>query len=323
MNELITIIINVYNGEKFIRKCLDCIINQTYQNLEILVINDGSEDNTLKILKEYKDSRIKIITTKNLGLSMSRNIGIDNARGKYLYFIDVDDFICLDTIEYLYKLIKKYNVKMASCRPIDVFDYNINLTNKKEKIEILNSEEMLKKVLLSIDRAVTIWNKLIDKSLFNDIRFENRLMNDITVTYKLMIICDKVALSNQIKYYYLRHKKAITANEAKNIDRSIDKYNASLKRYNYIKNIYPNLKENDIGMIRVITMLYLLNNSKLEKYLDEQKALKLFKKLFCLKIFICKISFKEKIKILLLRINPKLCKYINRKYQLKHQKYKM
>ena len=80
MNELISVIINTYNGEKFISKCLESVINQTYNNLEILIINDGSTDNTLKICEEYNDSRIRIITTENMGLSFSRNVGIENAK---------------------------------------------------------------------------------------------------------------------------------------------------------------------------------------------------------------------------------------------------
>ena len=83
MKDLITVIINVYNGEKYIKKCLDSVIKQTYKNLEILIINDGSTDKTLNILKKYKDSRIRIINQDNIGLSLSRNVGIDNAKGKY------------------------------------------------------------------------------------------------------------------------------------------------------------------------------------------------------------------------------------------------
>ena len=136
MKDLITVIINVYNGEKFINKCLDSIINQTYKNLEILVINDGSTDNTLSIIKTYKDKRIKLITTKNQGLSLSRNIGIESAKGDYLYFIDVDDFIEPDTIEYLYNLNKNNNTLISTCKSIDVYDYNILVKNKNEKIDI-------------------------------------------------------------------------------------------------------------------------------------------------------------------------------------------
>ena len=86
MNELITVIINVYNGEKYIKSCLESIINQTYKNIEILIINDGSTDNTLNICKSYKDSRIRIINQKNMGLALARNVGIDNAMRKVFVF---------------------------------------------------------------------------------------------------------------------------------------------------------------------------------------------------------------------------------------------
>ena len=323
MKELITVIINVYNGEKFINKCLDCIINQTYRNLEILIINDGSTDNTLNIIKKYNDKRIRVISTENKGLSLSRNVGIENAKGDYLYFIDVDDFIELDTIEYLYNLNKKNNTLISTCKCIDVYDYNVNIKNENEKVLIITSKDMLKKILLSTDRTVCIWNKLIHKSLFNNIKFENRIINDVVVTYKLALEVNKISYSNQIKYYYLRHRNATTATQSKNTKRSIDKYNVSIERYNYIKNIYPKFKENNIGMIRVILMLYLNDDKELDNFLEVQNAMKLFKKLFTLKILFCNISFNEKIKIILFRINPKLCRYINRKYKSKIAKYKM
>lgn len=320
---MVSVIINVYNGEKFIKKCLDCIINQTYKNLEILVVNDGSTDNTLNIINSYKDKRIRVITTENKGLSLSRNIGIDNAKGEYLYFIDVDDFIELDTIEYLYNLIKKYNTKMSSCRPVDVFDYNVNIINKKEEIKVMTTEEMLKMLLLGKARVGTIWNKLIHKSLFNDIRFEDRIVNDVTVTHKLIIKSKIIAYSNQIKYYYLRHRNSITGKEMKNTARSIDVYKTQVERYEYIKRLYPNLKENDICLIRIFVILFCRDDDKLQEFLKKENAMKLFKKVFTFKVFFCDIKFKEKVKIFLFTINPKLCRFIDIKYKSSNYKYKM
>ena len=315
MNELISIIINVYNGEKFIAKCLDSIINQTYKNLEILIINDGSTDNTLSICQSYKDERIRIITTENFGLSKSRNIGIENAKGDYFYFIDVDDFVENDVIEYLYTLCKKYNTKISTCKPIDIYNYNVKIKNKKEKVEVISNYEMLKKVLLSEDRAVCIWNKLIKREIFNNIRFEDRIINDITVTYKLVLLADKIAYSNQIKYYYLRHKASTTISKKHDANRLIDKYNVCFERYNYLRNIYGDFTENNIGMLRIIPMLYVDGDKKLRDYLDSKSAIELFKKLFSFKILTCKLKFGEKIKIILFRINPKLDSIIYIKYQ--------
>ena len=323
MKDLVTVIINVYNGEKFINKCLDSIINQTYKDLEILIINDGSTDNTLNIIKKYKDKRIRVISTENKGLSLSRNVGIDNAFGEYLYFIDVDDYIELDTIEYLYNMCKKYNVLYSSCKPIDVFDYNVKITNPNKEVKIYTSEEMLKIMLLGKDRTGTIWNKLLHKSLFNNIRFEDRIVNDVTVTHKLMIVAKKIAYGNQIKYYYLRHRNSITGREIKNTNRSIDTYKTLVERYYYLKKLYPNMKENEICLIRIFVILFCRDDDKLQEFLKEQKVKKFFKKIFTFKVFTCDIKRKEKIKIFLFLISPKLCKFIDKKYKSSNYKYKM
>ena len=260
MGELISVIINVYNGEKFIKKCLDCIINQTYKNLEILIINDGSTDKTLSICEEYKDERIRIINQENIGLALARNVGIDNASGEYVYFIDVDDWIEKDVIEYFYILCKKYNTKIATCRPIDVYDYNIIVNNKKEKVKVISDVEMLKKILFDIDRGTAIWNKLMKRELFENLRFEDKIINDVRFTYKIIINAKKIAYSNQIKYFYLRHEQSVTSVRKNDLARLIDLYETIIERYNYIKNIYPEFKENEIGLIRMIFILYIRNN---------------------------------------------------------------
>ena len=100
----ISVVIPVYGVEKYIRQCLESIINQTYKNLEIIVVNDGTKDNSMKIVEEYlSDERIKIINKQNGGLSSARNRGMEEATGKYIFFVDSDDWIELNTIEILVK----------------------------------------------------------------------------------------------------------------------------------------------------------------------------------------------------------------------------
>lgn len=108
-DELISIVVPVYNVEKYLRRCLDSLINQTYKNIEIILVNDGSTDNSLEICKEYaqNDSRIKIISKKNEGLGMARNTGIDNASGQYICFFDSDDFVEISAVEKLHNVIVK------------------------------------------------------------------------------------------------------------------------------------------------------------------------------------------------------------------------
>lgn len=322
MEELITVIINVYNGEKFIKKCLENIINQTYKNLEILVVNDGSTDNTLSICQEIKDNRIRIINQENKGLSLSRNVGIDNAKGEYLFFIDVDDWIDEDTIEYLYKLCKENNAEMSTCRSIEVYndkDYKKNnKINNIEKINILSQEEMLKKVLVSKESEVAIWNKLIKKELFKDVRFEKRIANDVVVTYKLVINAKNIVFSNFIKYYYFKHNTSITFKNKP--DRAIDLYKATLERYEYVKKIYPNMMENNVGVF--IRGMYTFFNEKeeVQEYWKKNKCLKQLRSLFDFRIYFSKIGIGLKVKITLFLIAPKLYRKIRKKHYCKKEK---
>lgn len=309
MNELISIIINVYNCEKYIEKCVQSVINQTYKNIEIIIVNDGSTDNTLNLCKKFDDERIKIINQENKGLSLSRNVGIENAKGKYLYFVDADDFIENDVIEYLYNLIKEHNVLISTCNTLDIYNYDFVVKNKKENIEIVSDKEMIRDILFSKNRAGVIWNKLIDRELFENIKFENRIINDVVVVYKILLLAKKIVVSNQIKYYYLRHKESITG---KNRDeRLIDLYKGSIERFYYIKNIYPEFLENEIGLCLII--IYIYTQNKVNDFLKKENAIGLFNKIYSLKFFISSVDINIKIKLFLFRISPKIYKFLYEK----------
>lgn len=325
MNDLISVIINTNNTSKFINKCMDSVINQTYKNLEILIIDNDSEDDTLKICEKYakKDKRIKIIKTKKVWLSVGRNIGIENSNGKYLYFVDSDDFIDTDTIEYLYNLINKYNVKISTCCSYTIYDYNVKKEDIPEKVKIIDSKEMLKKVLLLKDKAGNTWNKLMDKSLFDNYRFEDRIINDMNLMHKIYIEAGNIAFSNQKKYFYLLNESSVTVKEGENSPRLIDKYEVSIDRYNYIKKYYPKMIENDIYLISNTISLYLYDNKEVNEYLDKNNAYKLIKEMFDLKVLFYPFKLKRKIMIILFFINKKLCIKINKKYNNKKNKIKL
>lgn len=312
MNDLISVIVNVYNGEKFIKKCLDSIVNQTYKNLEIIIVNDGSTDSTLSICNSYSDDRIRIITTQNQGLGLSRNTGIENANGEYLYFVDADDFIEPDAVEYLYKLIRTYNKKIATCETLKIYDYNFTKKNKKEEICIKDAKEMIKEILLSIGYAGTTWNKLYHKSIFNSIRFEDRIINDVAVTYKTYIESKEIIFSNQYKYYYLRRKESLSGTRAR--VRQIDMYKACIERYNYIKNIYPDFLYNELGLLLMIYNIYYNDYNKIADFYKEAKIKKKYDEIFSLKLLKCKLLFNAKIKLILFRISPRLSWLIAKTY---------
>ena len=116
--DLISVIVPVYNVENYLKRCLDSIINQTYQNIEIILIDDGSTDNSGNLCEDYKkiDNRIKVVHKTNGGLSDARNTGIKKAKGKYITFVDSDDYVEYDYVEYLYNLIKKYDTNISFCK---------------------------------------------------------------------------------------------------------------------------------------------------------------------------------------------------------------
>ena len=196
---LITIIVPVYNTKDYLRDCLKSLKNQTYKNLEILLIDDGSTDGSPSILKKYKelDSRAKVILKKNGGLSSARNVGLDHAKGKYIFFLDSDDYLELDAIEYLFKLIQKTKSPISICshyekRPPkeNLKDFNRNhLETKKLSVEVA-----LKQMLNEQGFMLSAWGKLYSATIFKKtksyerIRFpENVLHEDVGTTYKTFL----------------------------------------------------------------------------------------------------------------------------------------
>ena len=223
-----------------------------------------------------------------------------------MYFIDSDDFIELDTIEYLYNLCKKYKTDFATCRSVDINDYNYSAKKSSEKVKIISNKEMLEKILLWDNRAEAIWNKLIKKELYDNLRMEDRIITDIAFTYKLPLKTNEIVYSNQIKYYYLKHNDSISIKGREDLNRSIDLYSVILERYEIIKKIYPDFYINEMGVDFVIARLYLRKNPEIIAFLDKNKAINLYKKLFTFKIVFCKhLKFREKIKLILFRVNAR------------------
>lgn len=213
--ELISVIVPVYNVEKYLSNCIESIINQSYKNLEIILIDDGSTDNCGKICDQYsrKDKRIRVIHKENGGLSDARNIGIDNAKGNYITFVDSDDDLDKDFVEYLFTLLKKYNANISIC-PLFVKRKDTIVKPAYNKIEkILTKKECIIKLLCDDEISVSACSKLYKKSLFKNIKFPlNKLCEDNGTTYKTILLCDKIAFGNIPKYnYYVRQNSIMTS----------------------------------------------------------------------------------------------------------------
>ena len=240
--EKISVIVPIYNVEKYLNRCIDSIINQTYENLEIILVDDGSPDDCGKICDEYAklDKRIKVIHKKNGGLSDARNAGIDVSKGKYLTFIDSDDYIDLDYVEFLYNLIKKFKTKMSICIERIYYENGTILSKENDREVVLNQKEVLEKMLYQDEINVSTWAKMYDRSLFKKIKFpKGKIFEDAFTTYKLVMECDKVAVNVKCKYNYMIRKGSIlTADFNLNKLLLIDAYQQMTRD---VLKIYPDL----------------------------------------------------------------------------------
>lgn len=217
LNDVISIVVPIYKVEKYLEKCIDSIINQDYKNLEIILVDDGSPDRCPQTCDEYanKDERIKVIHKENGGLSDARNAGIKVATGKYIAFIDSDDYVTENYISTLLYTIKKYDADISACNYIKLYeDSGIEKVKPKtnEDLVMTNIEAMKDLFTLPNNSDVVAWNKLYKTSLFtqNNIEFpKGKLHEDNFTTYKLYYYSNKVVFTNVPCYYYLQRKDSI------------------------------------------------------------------------------------------------------------------
>lgn len=213
MSEKISIIVPVYKVEGYLEKCLDSIISQTYKDLEVILVDDGSPDNCGKICDEYaaKDDRIIVIHKQNEGVARARNSALDIATGDYISFIDSDDWMAEDAYEYFVKNIERYRADCVVGRCQMAFEKNDVLKyGEKESVNIkcMTSSGAMKEVL---NGGSAIWNRLFKKKIFDNLRFPVDRINDDEVTVLHAYAgCNRVVFLNQYTYYYRIRANSIT-----------------------------------------------------------------------------------------------------------------
>ena len=177
MERLVSIIIPVYNVQNELKSCVDSVISQTYKNIEIIIIDDGSTDESAKICDNYekKDNRIKVIHKLNGGLSDARNWGLECARGEYVYFLDSDDLIKVDTIELLVCYCEKYDAEIGISWFCSFYSdsqlNNLLISCGNKDIEIMSKKEAIKKMILPGNYDHSGCGKLYKRSLWKDVAF--------------------------------------------------------------------------------------------------------------------------------------------------------
>lgn len=233
---LISLIIPVYKVEKYLEKCIQSVINQTYENLQIILVDDGSPDNCGKICDEYakKDHRIEVIHKSNGGLSDARNKGLEIAKGEYIGFVDSDDYIEADMYEVLYNLLKQYNADVSICNFYTVSQGKISIKNADNGINEYNRIEILKEILLDKNIQSYAWNKLYKKELFDEIKYPiGKKYEDIGTTFYLLEKCNKVVVTGKSEYYYINRQDSIVNNVTEST--ITDYIELIMQRYDYIE----------------------------------------------------------------------------------------
>ena len=242
---LISVIVPIYRVEKYLNQCVKSIVDQSYTKLEIILIDDGSNDNSSGICDNWamKDDRIKVIHKKNGGLSDARNAGLGIATGEYISFIDSDDWVDTNFISSLYAAIKKYDAQIAECSVAFVDEKGLFLhdRNAEAESEIIDKRTALKHLIEERGICQTVWNKLYKRTVIGKLLFEKgKYHEDEFWTYKVFDKIEHLAIVSESLYYYRQRNSSIMGS-GYSLKR-LDGLQAKYERAEYLKK-YPELSD--------------------------------------------------------------------------------
>ena len=275
---LISIIIPAYNIENYIAKCLDSLLNQTYRNLEIIVVDDGSSDDTGKVIDDYssKYDNIKVIHKKNAGVSSARNSGIEVASGDYIGFVDGDDTVDENMFEILIKNAIKYDADISHCGYKMVFPSRIDYYHNTGTLVEQNNEIGLKDLLTGNRVEPGLWNKIYKKELFKDIKIDEsiKINEDLLINYYLFKKAEKSIFYDKCFYNYTL-RKGSAATSTVNINKIIDPIKV---RKEILEDLEKNSDLYDIAYEKYIMSLVgicrnvqIRKNKEYKSYIDNAK----------------------------------------------------
>lgn len=310
----ISIIVPVYNVEKYLENCIESILNQTFKDFELILVDDGSTDNSGKIcdIYEKKDSRIKVIHKNNGGLSSARNAGLDIACGKYVGFIDSDDSIHPRMYEILYDLIKKYESDISCCnykKIYDIFKDEYENVNSLEVIEMSNIEAIKNLYDKEIGvKLVIACNKLYRKNLFDNIRYKvGRVHEDEFMAHRILYNCKKITYVDNELYYYLQREGSIMSQIS--YKRKVDTLLSKSDRMRFCNKVGLTSMSDNICKTYEFEF-FNLYKQLLNEDSENAEFLKEIRRDFILNLYILlrqkDIHIKEKISCLIFAVSPKV-----------------
>lgn len=318
---MLSIIVPVYNVEKYLRKCIESILNQSFTNFELILVNDGSTDSSKEICEEYlqKDSRIILLNKENGGLSSARNLGLSKATGKYVALVDSDDWIDIHMYQSMVTSLENTNADIVVCgHKVVNIDGSIDEINTTKE-SILYSELEATKLILKDEKIFSFaWDKVYRRELFENITYPvGRIYEDTATTYKLFHKAKSILHLNKAYYYYIRRNDSLCHINDKEILRRQHNFLGFYERYLFIKNNPQYMEAFDKSEAIVLNMgLSLLHfNLKNKKLFEEEYIKDLISKLKVLDIINNKsVPQKDRIEHYLLRLSDNIYMKLLRLY---------
>lgn len=314
--KLVSVIVPVYNVENYIKKCLGSILNQSYANLEIILVDDGSKDASGRVCDEYADldSRVRVYHKENGGLSSARNLGLDHASGEYIIFIDSDDYFAEDAIELLVKYIVKYKADISVGRLKDVDGTYIPDKEVKKhysKGVVLSSEELMREICLNRITGISACGKLYKKELFENIRYPvGKLYEDVYTTPRIVMQTDRAVFIDRTIYFWVQRNSSITHKRITEKDLLL--FQALDRLVESVDEKYPSL-HND-AVVRLVNDTFWMIMMRLvydEDYLAKAKKIrKRYRKYWLLALRHRGLGLGKKIQVLVALINLRVYKVL-------------
>lgn len=313
MDQLVSLIVPVYNVEEHLSACVESILKQSYENLQIILVDDGSTDLSSTICDEYarKDDRVKVVHKKNGGLSSARNAGLDIATGKFVAFIDSDDFISNNFVSTMALHMEEKDDRIA-CVGFREFEDEKNINYevmsadklfRNTKVTIYDSFQAVRSLFDNNGICNYAWNKMYPLRLFDDIRFpEGRKMEDLGTTYLLFEKCRDVVYTSVPLYWYRQRSNSILHSPDKKF--YIDKYELAKLRYLNLAKTYGNFDENLDFMYYTIFECHRYLSPLEQKWAETELGFILKKRHF---------GFKEAVKYNVLKNNKQLFYFLQGK----------
>lgn len=315
MNEKVSVVIPVYNIEKYIKKCIDTVVEQTYSNLEIILVDDGSTDKSGEICEQcaQKDFRIKVIHKENGGAADARNVGIKNTTGKWITFVDGDDYISKELIEQLMLITLKNNADVVITNLIKVneFEERITIKNESNKEEELTSEQAIEEMLYQKKFDSGLPAKIFAKKLFEDIILPvGNLYEDIAILPSIFNKANKIVYSDFIGYMYFFRDTGTTRSDFKKEKMILIDVCLDIKRF--VKNKYPKIEK--AAQYRLLNsaihLLMQIDRNKKETQEIQNKLWQIIKKNRIPVLFNKKVRVKTKLAIILSFLGERALKRI-------------